>query len=209
MITIGLTGGIGTGKTYILHIFKELGCYALRADELAKNIIFSNRPEITQKIAEVFGNDIIDPDGGINKSEFSRLLFKDDDKRLFINRLIHPLVSIERRSVIRDLEKSHTVNFFVYESALLVESGIFKEFNRVIVAYTSEEEQIARLIQRDHLEPDEALRRIKAQFPLSEKLKVAHYTIDTSGSFANTRTKTLETFHLILNEFHMKHAQMQ
>ena len=81
--------------------------------------------------------------------------------------------------------------------ALLVEAGIYKEFDKVIIAYTTAEEQVRRLMERDGINLEEAEARLKAQFPLSEKLKVANYTIDTTGTLENTKNKTLETFHLM------------
>jgi dephospho-CoA kinase len=201
MIKIGLSGGICTGKTFILSIFKELGCYTIRADEIAKSIIFSNKPGIVEQIVKVFGEEVYHQEEGIKKDLFGKILFEDPEKRNFINNLIHPLVAAERNNILTDLEGSDVYDFFIYESALLVESGIYKDFDRIIIVYTSEEEQVRRLMSRDGISTGEAKKRIKAQFPLSEKLKVAHYTIDTTGSFESARTKTLETFHLIKKEF--------
>ena len=203
MIKIGLTGGICTGKSFILSILKELDCYTIRADEIAKKIIFSNKPEIVDKIVEVFGDEIHDPKTGIKKEAFTRILFEDADKRNFINNFIHPLVVAERDNIFADLEKSEVYNFFIYESALLVESGNYKAFNKIIVVYTSQEEQIRRLIERDGINKEDAENRIKAQFPLSEKLKVAHYTIDTTGTFEEAKNKALETFHLMKKDFNL------
>lgn len=203
MIKIGLTGGICTGKSFILNIFKELDCYTIRADEIAKKIIFSNKPEIVDKIVEVFGDEIYDPKTGIKKETFTRILFEDADKRIFINNFIHPLVVAERDNIIADLEESKIYDFFIYESALLVESGNYKDFNKIIVVYTSQEEQVRRLMQRDGITKEDAENRIKAQFPLNEKLKVAHYTIDTTASFEEAKNKTLETFHLMKKDFNL------
>jgi len=200
MIKLGLTGGICTGKTFILDIFKELGAYTIRADDIAKNIIFSNKPEIVEKIIEVFGSEVYDKKKGIKKEEFSRILFTDTEKRDFINRFIQPLMASERKKIIKEAEKSGC-NIFVYESALLVESGIYKDFDAVVVVYTSEEEQIDRLLKRDGICIDDAKNRIKSQFPLNEKLKVANYAIDTTGSFENARTKILETYFLVKKDF--------
>jgi dephospho-CoA kinase len=201
MIKIGLTGGICSGKTFILNIFKELDCYTVRADDIAKGIIFSNRPEILAEIVKVFGQSVLDSRGNLKKEEFSRMLFEDFKKRNFINSFIHPMVTTARKTIFAELKDSQIFNFFVYESALLVESGSYKDFERILVAYTSPEEQMRRVLARDKISEEEAETRIKAQFPLSEKLKVAHYTIDTNGSFEMARTKTLETFHLLKKEF--------
>jgi len=197
MFKIGLTGGICTGKTFILNIFKELDCYTIKADEIAKNIIFSNKPEIVTEIVKVFGESVLDQKNGIKKDEFTRMLFEDTEKRNFVNNFIHPLVKAEKNNILNDLEKSKVYDFFIYESALLVESGTYKDFDKIIIVYTSQEEQIKRLMNRDGFSQEEAETRLKSQFPLSEKLKVAHYTIDTTGTFENSRAKTLETFHLI------------
>jgi dephospho-CoA kinase len=197
MYKIGLTGGICTGKTFILNIFEELECYTVKADDIAKNIIFSNKPEITEEIVKVFGESVYNGKKGLDKEEFSRLLFDDPEKRNFISRFIHPLVVAERNIILNDLKESEVYEFFIYESALLVESGTYKDFDKVIVVYTSQEEQVNRLMQRDGIAREDAETRIKSQFPLSEKLKVAHYTIDTTGAFESARAKTLETFHLI------------
>ena len=197
MYKIGLSGGICTGKTLILNILRELGCYTVRADDLAKSIIFGDNPVIRKELINVFGQDIYDEKTGLNKETFSRILFEDEEKRNFVNRMVHPLVKAEREKLIKNLEESKLYDFLIYESALLVEAGIYKEFDKIIIAYSAPEEQIARLMERDGIGLEEAENKIKSQFPLSEKLKVAHYTIDTSGSFENTRIHTLETFHLL------------
>lgn len=197
MYKIGLSGGICTGKTFVLSIFRELECYTIRADDIAKKIIFSNDSPVLKEIIDMFGQDIYDEKTGLKKEEFSRVLFEDAEKRNFINNMVHPLVKAERDNMIQSLEKSKVYDFFIYESALLVEAGIYKEFDKIVIAYTTPEEQVKRLMDRDNISLEEAENRIKAQFPVSEKLKVAHYTIDTTGTFENTKAKTLETFYLM------------
>ncbi|HLP47568.1 MAG TPA: dephospho-CoA kinase [Candidatus Kapabacteria bacterium] len=197
MYKIGLSGGICTGKSLILNILRELGCYTVRADDLAKSIIFGDNPRIRKELIKIFGPDIYDEKNGLKKETFSRILFEDEEKRNCVNKMVHPLVKAERAKLIKKLEESKLYDFLIYESALLVEAGIYKEFDKIIIAYSTPEEQIARLMQRDGIGLEEAENKIKSQFPLSEKLKVAHYTIDTSGSFENTRLQTLETFYLL------------
>lgn len=203
MYKIGLSGGICTGKSLILKIFRELGCYTIRADDLAKNIIFTPNSPILKELVNAFGEDIFDKKNGLKKEKFTCILFEDAEKRNFCNKMVHPLVKAAREDLVKSLEQANVYDFFIYESALLVEAGIYKEFDKIIIAYTSPEEQTARLMKRDHIDLEEAEKRIKAQFPLSEKLKVAHYTIDTSGAIENTRTQTLETFHLLKKDLKM------
>ncbi len=197
---IGLTGGICSGKTFVLNILKELDCYTIRADDIARNIIFSERPDISREIIRVFGENIYDKKG-LKKEEFAKILFEDEKKRYFINNFIHPLVTEEREKIYNDLKETSAFNFFVYESALLVEAGIYKDFEKILVVYTAREEQLKRLVARDSISEAEAEVRMKAQFPLSEKLKVANYTIDTTGTFEQARVKTLETYYLMKKDF--------
>lgn len=201
MIKIGLTGGICTGKTFVLNIFKELGCYTIRADDIAKNILFSKDSELSREIIKVFGEDIYDKGKGLKKEEFTKILFEDAEKRNFINNFVHPLVTAEREKIYHDLKETKAFSFFIYESALLVEAGTYKDFEKIIVVYTTQEEQLKRLMERDGISKEDAEARIKAQFPLSEKLKVAHYTIDTTGTFENAKAKILETYHLMEKDF--------
>lgn len=203
MFKIGLTGGICTGKTFVLDIFKELSCYTLRADHIAKEIIFSNDSEISKKIIEKFGDNIFNKKTGINKDEFTRILFEDVEKRNFINNIIHPLVVKERNKILNDLRETKIYDFFIYEAAILVESGTYKDFDKIIVVFTTIDEQIKRLINRDKISKEDAEKRIKSQFPLNEKLKVANYIIDTTGTFENTKSKTLETYHLMKKDFNI------
>jgi dephospho-CoA kinase len=203
MHKIGLTGGICTGKTFILSVFKELGCYTLRADEIARDIIFASDSQVSQEIEKEFGEGIYDEEKGLKKEEFTRILFEDIKKRNFVNNTVHPLVIAEREKVFKDLNKTGVYQFFIYESALMVESGSYKDFDKIIVVYTTADEQMKRLQARDSIDYDDAENRIKAQFPLSEKLKVAHYTIDTSGSFESAKAKAYETFHLMKKDFNI------
>jgi dephospho-CoA kinase len=201
MLKIGLTGGICTGKTFVLNILKELGCYTIRADDIAKKILFSDDSEIAQEIIKVFGENIYDSSKFLKKEEFTRILFEDAGKRNFINNIVHPKVTEERDKNFRDLNETKAFDFFIYESALLVEAGTYKDFEKIIVVYTTREEQLERLIKRDGICEKDAEARIKAQFPINEKLKVAHYAIDTSGTFDNAKAKTLETYHLMKKDF--------
>jgi len=204
MFKIGLTGGICSGKSFVLNVFKELECYTIRADDIAKKIIFLPDSEFIKEIIDVFGEDIYDENKGIKKEEFAKILFEDIEKRNFINKIVHPRVLKEQNMIYKDLAETGIYDFFIYESALLVESGNYKNFKKIIVVYTNPEEQCKRLMERDKISHEDAEKRIKSQFPLSEKLKVANYIIDTTGDFENARAKAFETFHLMKKDFNIK-----
>jgi dephospho-CoA kinase len=200
---IGLTGGFCCGKSFVLKVLEEQGCYTMRADELAKNIIFAKDSPVLKEIVAILGSEIYDRENGLNKEKFAELLFEDHEKRNFVNTIVHPLVSEERRKKIQAIEETKIYDFLIYESALLVESGIYREFEKVIVVYTSSAMQIRRAMERDKLSRAEAQKRIRSQFPLKEKLKVANYIIDSSGSCENTRANTMEVFHLMKKDFNL------
>jgi dephospho-CoA kinase len=200
---IGLTGGFCCGKSFVLKVLEEQGCYTMRADELAKNIIFAKDSPVLAEIIAVFGPEIYDRKKGLDKEKFSEMLFEDQGKRDFVNTIVHPLVSEERRKKIQAIEETKIYDFLIYESALLLESGIYKKFEKIIVVYTSAAEQLRRAMARDRLSQAEAEKRIQSQFPLKEKLKVANYTIDSSGTCENTRANTMEVFHLLKKDFNL------
>jgi dephospho-CoA kinase len=200
---VGLTGGFCCGKSFVLKVLEEQGCYTMRADDLARTIIAAKDSPVLAEIIAIFGPEIYDPAKGLNKEKFSAMLFEDQEKRNFVNTIVHPLVSAERRKKIRAIEATKIYDFFIYESALLVESGIYKEFEKIIVVYTSVTEQIRRAMTRDKISRPEAQKRIQSQFPLKEKLKVANYSIDSSGTCENTRANTMEVFYLLKKDFHL------
>ena len=203
MHAIGLTGGFCTGKTFVLKVLEEQGCFTMRADDLARNIIFSKDSPVLQEIVAAFGPGIYDPNKGLDKEKFSQTLFEDREKREFINTIVHPLVGEERKKRIRAIEETRLYEFLIYESALLLESGIYTEFEKIIVVYSPAAVQVRRAMERDKLTRAEAQRRIRSQFPLREKLKVANYTIDSGGTFDQTRANTMEVFHLLKKDFNL------
>jgi dephospho-CoA kinase len=203
MHAIGLTGGFCTGKTFVLKVLQEQGCFTIRADDLAKSIIFSPGSPVLEEIIALFGHGMLDAQGGLDKERFSQALFEDYEKRQAVNAIVHPLVGEERRKKIRAAEETGIYDFLIYESALLLESGIHKSFEKIIVVYSAAAVQLRRAMERDRLTRAEAQKRIRSQFPLREKLKAAHYAIDSSGDFASTRANTLEVFHLLKKDFQL------
>ncbi|HNX96662.1 MAG TPA: dephospho-CoA kinase [Candidatus Aminicenantes bacterium] len=201
MHLIGLTGGIATGKSFVLEVLAELGCCTVRADQLAREILDAPDFPHLDRLAEALGPSVLDEQGRLVRPEFARILFADPQKRHFVDSLVHPLVVAARDRKIAEARELGLYDFFVYESALLIEAGTYRDFERIVVVYAPQAIQRERLMARDHLTAEETEKRIQAQFPLREKLKVADYAIDTGGSFDQVRGRTCEVFHLLRQDF--------
>lgn len=187
----------------VLSIFEQAGAFTLKADEISKSILFGENPSVRREIADKVGLSASPENGLSYQQELSSLLFAEPEKRLLVNRIVHPRVKEIRDGVIAELEKSKKSELLIYESALLVEAGIVRDFDRVIVVYCNREKQLERLMARDQISREEAEQKIKSQLPLTEKLKIAHYAVDTSGSVENTCAVTLEIISLIQRDFNL------
>lgn len=203
MIKIGLTGGICTGKSFVLSLFHTMGAYTLKADQIAKTIIFDKDPYFLQQLLEKLEINYKFENQETQQQDIAKVLFNNPEKRLIINSLVHPKVIKERQKVISEIEKSKMYQLLIYESSLLLESGSYNDFDKILVVYCQSSKQLDRLMKRDGISKIEAEKKIKAQFPLTEKLKIAHYTIDTSGTLEQTTNMTLETFSLIKRDFNL------
>lgn len=209
MIKIGLTGGICSGKTLVLSFFKQLGAYTVKADELSKNILFGDDLELRRQIFMAIGLDPKKVHDPLSPKQLADVLFSNPEKRLLVNGIVHPRVKDERNKLVAELEKSKKQQLFFYESALLAEAGTYRDFDRILVVYCNPDIQLERLMIRDNINKSEAEKKIRSQLPLSEKLKIAHYTIDTSGSIDKTYALTLETYSLILRDFNLSSNLVQ
>jgi dephospho-CoA kinase len=185
LLTVALTGGIACGKSVIAAFLRDKGCYVHSADQAAHDLMTPETPA-WRAIVERFGPAVLRDDRTIDRRRLGRLVFADPAARAFLNGLLHPLVMARTRELVRDLEREGRVKIFVSEAALTIEAGFASFFDRVIVAACPEETQVRRLMERDGLERDEALRRIHSQQPALEKRRAAHYVIETSGSLAET-----------------------
>ncbi len=202
MLKVGLTGGIATGKSVVCNILRELGCYVLEADKLAHKF-YRPKTKIWEEIVAHFGKEILNPDLTINRSKLGNIVFNNEKERDFLNRLIHPLVIEEEKKIFKEVEKGGKHEIFITEAALIVEAGLVSNFDRLIVVYCDEETQLKRLIERNKIEREEAIKRVRSQFPLSEKLKYADYKINTSGTLRETVEQTEKVFRFLLQDYYL------
>jgi dephospho-CoA kinase len=191
MLRVGLTGSIGVGKSFVSSVLTELGCPVLDADETAREVVEPGSPAL-RDILNVFGPDILRKDGTLDRSKLGALVFANADKRSTLNSILHPYIIAQQDNRLREWETTNPKGIAVVDAALMIESGGYKRFDKLIVVHCREDVQLQRVMARNQLSREEAERRIAAQMPQEEKKKFADYLIDTSDSFDAARKRTTE-----------------
>lgn len=177
MIKIGITGGIGSGKSYIADLIKKQGLPVFNCDDAAKYIM-ANDDEIKAKLKELIGEEIYTDGGNLNKQMMSDFIYLNEDNRKKINEIVHPAV---REQYMRWLSVQYTSVVFM-ESAILFESGFSDLVDKVIHVFASDEVRLHRLIKRDGLTRLQAYERMQAQMSEAVKMKFADYCILNNGN---------------------------
>jgi len=193
MLKVGLTGSIAVGKSFVVDVFRELGCHVLDADETAREVVEPGTVGLA-RIEESFGKEVLLSTGELNRSKLGAIVFADTAKRQLLNSIVHPLVIEKQNAWIDAWEEADPDGIAVVDAALMIESGSYKRFDRLIVVWCRPEVQLERLMLRDKLSADEAARRIAAQMSQDEKRSYADLSIDTSDGFAEARRQTIEIF---------------
>ncbi len=198
MLRVGLTGGIATGKSTLAKIFGKLGAWVIDADAIAHELQRPHTPT-WKEIVDVFGEKILRVDQSIDRSGLGRIVFSDPEKRARLEQIMHPAIIAQEEERMSEWERSGKVQIAMVEEALLVETGSFRRFHKVVLVMASEETQIERLRQRG-LTEKEALSRIRSQMPLSEKVPFADYLIDNSGEISEAERKAGEVYRDLLEQ---------
>lgn len=180
MLRVGLTGGLATGKTFVGRALADLGCRLLSADELGHQALLPGAPAYLQAV-EAFGQGILDSDSRIDRRRLGTVVFGDPRKLELLNSFVHPAVIAAEEQWMQTILAEDPHSIAVVEAAILIETGSYRRFDKLVLTVCTEEQQIARAIKRDGLTRQEVLDRLKRQMPLEEKRKYADYVIDTSG----------------------------
>ena len=193
MLKIGLTGSIAVGKTFVTEVFRELGCFVLDADRTAREVVSPGTIGWRQ-IVENFGEAVLASDGQINRAKLGAIVFADEEKRLLLNSIVHPLVFDRQNEWLAQIEAENPQAIAIIDAALMIESGGYKRFDKIIVVWCQPEIQIERLMKRNNFSRAEAEQRIAAQMPQEEKKRYADFLIDTSDDFDEARRQTEAVF---------------
>ncbi len=188
MLTIGLTGGLASGKSFVGKTLQELGCHVIHADELGRELLQPGQA-VAEAVIREFGWEIVDAKGVIDRRKLGRIVFHDAGRLAKLNALVHPAVQTRSKQLLGDLAQREPLGIAVYEAAILIETGSYRDFAKLVLAVCRPEQQVERAMARDGSTREEVLDRIRRQMPLEEKMKYADYVIDTSGSKEETARK--------------------
>ena len=202
MIKVGLTGGIASGKSSVSRMFTELGAHTIDADELAHELIVPGGPAYDEVVAK-FGEGILNPDKTVNRSKLAELAFDKKRPRIYeLNRILHPGVILRYEKWMDDIEKQQPNAIVMLEAALLLEAGLRRRFNKIVVVTLKQQQRIDRWAQRFNVDPEtarlEVTRRMMAQAPDEAKIQAADYVIDNSGSVEETKAQVTRVYDALL-----------
>ena len=195
MLKVALTGGIATGKSYVLEQFRRRGVPCLDADVLAHGVMAPGT-EAAAAIAARFGPDILGADGAVDRAKLGPMVFADPSARRDLEAIVHPAVYRAIAAGVRAFELVGDA-FVIVDVPLLYETGAEKDFDKVIVTACAPEQQIARLVARG-LTGTAARQRLAAQWPTEKKTARADFVINTDGSFAETDAQVDEIYRLLV-----------
>lgn len=204
MLKIGLTGGIASGKSLVGQMFTELGAHTIDADSIAHELMSPGEPAYDE-VVRAFGNDILNPDKTVNRGKLAEMAFDKRRPRIYeLNRIMHPGVIQKYESWMDEIGRRDPDAIVILEAALVLEAGLRKRFDRIVVVTCKPQQRVERWAQRFNLDPEaaktEVTRRMMAQAPDEAKIQAAHYVIDNSGSVEETRKQVQNVFQALISQ---------
>ena len=179
-LLVGLTGGIATGKSTVSRAFEELGCVVIDADVLAREVVEPGEPA-HRAIVDEFGPEVLLADGGLDRKKLAAIVFADPARRRRLEAITHPEIHARFTRRLEELEARGFDGIVIFDAPVMIESGNYRNMDRLVVVATDATTQAARLRARDVVGPEEAQRKIGSQMPVAEKATLADYVIDNSG----------------------------
>jgi len=188
-----LTGGLASGKSLIAKELAKLGAHVIEADALGHEVLLPSG-EAYAPVVRDFGQAILSADGTIDRKKLSAIVFEDPPRLKALTAIVHPAVARLSNAKFEALALTDPSGILVYEAAILIETGSFREFDKLIVAACPEEMQIERAIARDGSTREAAIARLSRQLPPAEKVRYADFVIDTGGTLEQTIEQTRNVF---------------
>ena len=193
MLRVGLTGSIAVGKSFVAAVFEELGCNLLDADVTAREVVLPGTAGLIA-IIDRFGEEVIQKDGTLDRQRLASLVFGSEVLRKDLNSILHPRIIERQDAILSEWEQNDPDGISIVDAALMIESGGYKRFDKLVVVHCRPEVQLERLMLRNGFSREQAQQRIDSQMPQEEKQKFADYLIDTSGGFDRARQRTQQVY---------------
>jgi len=189
-LNVGLTGGIACGKSTVSRLLAERGGHIVDADRIAREVVLPGTPGL-QAVVDAFGPDVLAEDGALDRKKLGAIVFANESERKRLESLLHPLIRAEMARQMADWNEREPDALVVVDIPLLYESGLDRlfAFEEIIVVYVPKDIQLERLMLRDGLTREEALRRVDAQMPIERKREIADVVIDNSGTLEQTEAQ--------------------
>ncbi|HEX6802986.1 MAG TPA: dephospho-CoA kinase [Terriglobales bacterium] len=204
MLKIGLTGGIASGKSLVSQMFTDLGAHTIDADQIAHELMKPGEPAYDE-VVRAFGSDILNADKSVNRGKLAEIAFDKRRPRIYeLNRIMHPGVIQRYEAWMDEIGRREPDAIVILEAALVLEAGLRKRFDRIIVVTCKQQQRVERWAQRFNLDPEtakvEVTRRMMAQAPDEAKIQAADHVIDNSGSVEDTRKQVESVFGELKNQ---------
>jgi dephospho-CoA kinase len=196
MLKVGLTGGIASGKSFVGEALAGYGCLLIQADELG-HAVLARGGEAYEPVVQEFGREILDSGGAIDRRTLAGRVFGDPERLARLNALVHPAVFRREDELVAAFGASHPGGIAVVEAAILIETGSYSRFDKLILVTCTEEQQVERALRREGALESDIRARISRQMPLAEKRKYADFVIDTSGAKADTLRQTRAVYDVL------------
>jgi|SRR6185312_7262755 len=193
MLKVGLTGGMACGKSVVAHALAELGCHVVEADAVAHCVI-EPAGEAYAAVVAAFGPDILDQNQCIVRARLAARVFGDPAALERLNAIVHPAVRLRALREFAELEARDPHGILVYVAAILLEAGVHRDLDKIIVVSCTREQQIERALQRSGASEAEVLARLERQMPLEKKKAFGDYIIDASSTLDETLRQTEEVY---------------
>ena len=197
-LLVGLTGGIATGKSTVAETLRSLGAEVIDADQLARDVVAPGEPALAEIVRE-FG-DVRNADGTLDRKKLGAIVFSDSARRKRLEAITHPAIRARFLARVTELAARGHEGLVFFDAPVMIESGNYRNMDRLVVVFTDAATQRARLMARDGMGAGEATARIATQMPVVDKAKLADYVIDNTGDRAATVARTREVFEALLAE---------
>ncbi|MBS1855594.1 MAG: dephospho-CoA kinase [Acidobacteria bacterium] len=184
-----MTGGLASGKSFVGEALRDMGCLLVQADELGHEALTPGGAAYAPVIAE-FGREVVTAEGTIDRRALAALVFADAGRLARLNALVHPAVVRREEELIAEFARRDPGGIAVVEAAILIETGSYRRFDKLILVTCDQEQQVERALRREGAVEGDIRARISRQMPLEEKRKYADFVIDTSGQKEDTLRQT-------------------